>query len=97
MKMSGLQTSKFKNMFSLTKVVLSIIHSNTKEESLFSQVRKNLTAQRASLALDRTLSSIMTFQLNCDQGETYVKSKEVMQRSKKVTEEYNKEHSSKKK
>ena len=36
----------------------------------------------------------MTLQMNRDQGETYVKyqsSKEVIQRSKKVTTEYNKE------
>ena len=41
----------------------------------------------------------MTLQMNRDQGETYVKyqsSKEVIQRSKKVTTKYNKEHSSKK-
>ena len=44
MKMLGLQiTSKFKSMFYLAKVVLSIVHSNANEESLFSQVRKNLT------------------------------------------------------
>ena len=61
MKMPGLQTSKFKIMFSLAQVILSIVHSNAEEETLFSRVRKNLTAQRASLALDDTLSSIMTF------------------------------------
>ena len=99
MKMSGLQTSKFRNMFSLAKVILSIVHSNAEEKSLFSRVRKNLPAQRASLALYGTLSSIMTFQLNHDQGKTCVKyqpSKEVIQRSKKVTREYNKviKHSS---
>ena len=72
MKMPGLQTSKFKIMFSLAQVILSIVHSNAEEETLFSRVRKNLTAQRESLALDDTLSSIMTFQLNRDQGETCV-------------------------
>ena len=64
------------------------------QESLFSRVRKNLTAQRASLALDGTLSSVMTVQLDRDQGETCVKyqlPKEVIQRSKKVTAEYSKE------
>ena len=38
MKMPGLQRSKFKNRFSLAKVVLSIVRSNAEEDSLFSRV-----------------------------------------------------------
>ena len=52
MKIPGSSRSKFHNLFKLVKVILAIIHSNAEEESLFSRIRKNLTAQRASLSLD---------------------------------------------
>ena len=48
MKMLGLQTSKFKNNFSLAKVVLSTVHSNAKKESQSSH--KRLTSNSAFLA-----------------------------------------------
>ena len=48
MKIPGLQTSKFKNMFSLAKVVLSTVHSNAKEESQSSH--KRLASNSAFLA-----------------------------------------------
>ena len=97
MKIPGSNRSKFHNLSKLVKVILVIIHSNAEEESLFSRVRKNLTAQRASLSLDGTLSSIISFQLNRKRGETcyqYQPSESVISKSKKVTWEYNKEHSS---
>ena len=59
MKNPGTTKSKFENLFKLAKVVLSVAHSNTKEESLFSRVRKSLNSQRASLQLDGTLSCII--------------------------------------
>jgi hemerythrin superfamily protein len=68
--MPGSSRSKFNNLFKLVKVVLVIIHSNAEEESLFSRVRKNLTAQRPSLSLDGTLSSVICFQLNRKQVVT---------------------------
>ena len=98
MKIIGTQRSKFHNLFHLARAVLSIVHFNSEEESLFSCVRKNLTAQRASLSLNGTVSSILTFQLNRRQGENcfnYNPSIAVLKRSKKVTKEYNKEHSRK--
>ena len=52
MKIPGTNKSKFENLFKLAKMVLSAVHSNAEEESLFSRVRKNLTFQRASLQLD---------------------------------------------
>ena len=73
-------------------------HSNTEEKSVFSRIRKNLTPQRAGLELNGTLASITRFQLNNDQGERcyqYKPSEKVISRSKKVTREYNKKHSSK--
>ena len=90
--------SKFDNLFKLAKVILCIIHRNAEEESAFSRIRKNLTPQRASLELDGTVASIINFQLNRDRGERcyqYNPSEKVTSPSKKVTWEYNKEHSSK--
>ena len=95
LKVHGTQKSKFEQLFKLAKVVLTIVHSNAEEESLFSRVRKNMTPQRASLSLDGTLSSIIAFQLNRAQGEPcykYKPSDQVLKRSKEVTWEYNKEH-----
>ena len=88
MNIPGTTRSKFRNLFELAKVVLCIIHSNAEEESVFSRFRKNLTPQRASLEIEGTLSSIISFQLNRPQGESchqYKPSSEVIARSKKVT------------
>ena len=51
-KVPGTQKPKFGQLFKLAKAVLTIVHSNAEEESLFSRVRKNMTPQRASLSLD---------------------------------------------
>ena len=88
MKIPGTNKSKFENLFKLAKVVLSVVHSNAEEESLLSRVRKNLTSQRASLQLDGTLSSIISFQVNRLQYQPYYKyepSLKVIEEAKKVT------------
>ena len=54
MKIPGTSKSKFENLFKLARVVLCIVHSNA----------ENFTPQKASLTLDGSLSSIMSFQLN---------------------------------
>ena len=87
-KILGSNKSKFENFFKLAKVVLSVVHSNAEEESLFSRVRKNLTSQRGSLQLDGTLSSIISFQLNRPQVQPcykYEPSPKVIEKAKKVT------------
>ena len=89
-KILGSNKSKFENFFKLAKVVLSVVHSNAEEESLFSRVRKNLTSQRASLQLDGTLSSIISFQLNRPQGQPCYK----YELSPKVIEKQRKLHGS---
>ena len=97
MNIPGTTRSKFRNLFELAKVVLCIIHSNAEEGSDLLRVCKNLTPQRASLEIEGTLSSIISFQLNRPQGELchqYKPSSQVIACSKKVTWEYNKEHSS---
>ena len=94
-KIPGTSRSKFHYLFNLVRVVLCIIHCNAEEESVFSRVKKNLTPQHVSLELDRTLSSILSFQLNRPVGEKcyqYKPSEKVVSRSKKVTREYNQEH-----
>ena len=88
MKIPGTSKSKFENLFKLARVVLCIVHSNA----------ENFTPQKASLTLDGSLSSIMSFQLNREKNEPcykYNPSQNVLKRSKEVTWEYNKEHSKK--
>ena len=72
MKISGTSKSKFKNLFKVARVVLSIVHSNAEEELLFSPVNKNLTPQRVWISLDESLSSIMSFQLNREKNDTMI-------------------------
>ena len=88
MKIPGTSISKFENLFKLARVVLCIVHSNA----------ENFTPQKASLTLDGSLSSIMSFQLNREKNEPcykYNPSQNVLKRSKEVTWEYNIEHSKK--
>ena len=60
LKIPGTSISRFKHLFKLAKLLLTVVHSNAVEESIFSRVMKNLTAYRSSLSL----SSIITFQMN---------------------------------
>ena len=41
-KIAGISKRNFETLFKLGKVVFSLVHSNAKEESLFSRVRKKL-------------------------------------------------------
>ena len=96
MKITDTSKSKFENLFKLARAVLCIFHSHGEEELLFSHVKNNLMPQRASLSLDGSLSSIMSFQLNREKNEQcykYNPSQNVLKRSKEVTWEYNTEHS----
>ena len=66
-------------------------------QAIFSSVRKDKTTFQASMNIDRTLSSLIICQLNYD-GDclSYAPSHDVLLKSKKVTKEYNKEHSTNK-
>ena len=64
LKTPGTSISRFKHLFKLAKLLLTVVHNNAVEESLFLRVRKNLTTYRSSLSLDGSLSSIITFQMN---------------------------------
>ena len=76
-------------------VVLVTPHSNAEEERVFSMVRKNKTDFRSSLKSDGSLSSILTVKLNNkESSDKYEPSKALIEKSKKVTWEYNKQHQS---
>lgn len=94
---AGTPRSKFHNLGRLAQLVLTLPHSNADEERVFSRIGKNKTKFRANLSLDRTLPSIITFQMNRAASEPcfkYEPSREVCKAAKQVTWQYNKEHSS---
>ena len=85
---------RFGRLAHVAKVVLLIPHSNAGEERVFSMVRKNKTDFRPNLGLDTTLSSLLTVKLATHEPcHKYKPEQSVVKRSKKVTWEYNKEHS----
>ena len=84
---------KFQRLMQVAKVVLVIPHSNASEERVFSMVRKNKTLFHPSLALDGTLSSIITIKLGVEEPcEKFEPDKELLDKAKKSTWEYNKAH-----
>ena len=86
-----MQKREFDELFKLAKVILTIVDNNAKRNRCFHQL-KNLP-QRASLSLEGTLSSVITFQLNRAQGKTDYKSKP--SKPKKVHWSTTKKHYSK--
>lgn len=94
---AGTQRGKFHNLVRLAKLILTLPHSNADEERVFSRIGKNKTKFRANLSLDRTLPSIITFQMNrpaCEPCFRYEPSEEVCKAAKHVTWQYNKLHCS---
>ena len=87
-------SQRFPHLTRVASIPMAIPHSNADEERIFSSVRKDKTAFRASMELDRTLSSLLICQLNND-GDclSYEPSSSVVMKSKKVTKAYNIEHS----
>ena len=97
---SGSQRSKFHYLSRIARLLLTLPHSNADEERVFSRVNKNKTKFRDSLSLDRTLPSILTFQLNRPSDQPcykYMPSSEVCKKARTVTWAYNKAHSSEQK
>ena len=77
---------KFRRLCKVAKTVLILPHSNAGEERVFS-IKKNKTPFRGSLAVNGTLSSLMTIKLaNCHQFEPPT---EVLTSAKKATRNYN--------
>lgn len=93
-KVTGL--TQLGRLSKIAALVLVLPHSNADAKRLFSMVGLNKIAARNSLALDGTLSSVMTLKLaslepNCFKwGPTPKLTKE----SKKATNTYNKKHQS---
>ena len=82
---------KFGRLCKVAKTVLilphSKPHSNAGKERVFSMIRKNKTPFRGSLAVNGTLSSLMTIKLaNCHQFEAPL---EVLTSAKKATRNNN--------
>ena len=87
---------KFQNLSRIAKLVLTLPHSSAAEERVFSLVRLNKTPYRSSLSLDGTLSSILTVKMfNPEPCYKFEPPVDMLEKSKKVTWEYNKEHSTK--
>ena len=77
---------KFRRLCKVAKTVLILPHSNAGEQRVFSMIRKNKTPFRGSLAVNGTLSSLMTIKLaNCHQLEPPL---EVLTSAKKATRNY---------
>ena len=76
----------------LARVVLCLPHSNAEEERVFSMIGKNKRAERSSLQVKGTLSSIMTVKLADLNAKTFTPPASVLKAAKSATYEYNKAH-----
>ena len=65
-------TQQFKRLFPIAKLILSLPHSNTEEERLFSTAKQNKTAFRSNLDPQETLGSILTVKLGL-KGEKFIR------------------------
>ncbi|KAK0152710.1 Protein FAM200B [Merluccius polli] len=93
-KVTGL--NQFGKLSKIATLVLVLPHSNADAERVFSMVGLNKTTTRNSLALNGTLSSIMTLKMaglepNCFKWEPIPK---MIKESKKATNTYNQKHQS---
>ena len=85
---------KFQHLSRIAKLVLTLPHSSAAEERVFSLVCLNKTPYRSSLSLDGTLSNILTVKMhNPEPCYRFEPPDEMLEKSKKVTWEHNKEHS----
>ena len=78
----------------IAKLVLVLPYSNADAERVFSVVGLNKTKTRNSLALDGTLSSIMTIKMaGLEPCFKWEPSQDIIKASKKATSKYNQAHS----
>ena len=87
------QALRYERLGKIAKLILILPHSNAEEERVFSMIRKNKTAFRASLDPKGTLSSILTIKLAHEPTADFPKA--VLKQAKSATWQYNKEHSKK--
>jgi hypothetical protein len=84
---------QFPSLSAIARLVLTLPHSNAGEERVFSLVRLNKTPYRSCLGIDGTLSSILTVKMNdIEPCYNYEPTQEMLEKSKKATWEYNKQH-----
>ncbi|KAJ8381382.1 hypothetical protein SKAU_G00021600 [Synaphobranchus kaupii] len=87
--------SQFQRLASIAKLVLVLPHSNADAERVFSVVGLNKTKTTNSLALDGTLSSIMTIKMaGLEPCFKWEPSSTLIKASKTATSQYNKAHKS---
>ena len=92
----SVQALRFNQLGRIAKLVLLLSHSNAEEERVFSMIRKNKTAFRASLDPKGTFSNIATIKLaHSHPTEDFNPPKKLLKQAKSATWEYNKEHSRK--
>ena len=87
--------SLFLRLATIAKIVLVLPHSNAKAERVFSVVGLYKTKTRNSLALDGTLSSIMTIKMaGLEPCFKWEPPPAIIKASKMTTVQYNKAHRS---
>ena len=64
MKIPGMDILRFHKLGKVAKVVLTILHSNAREERVFSVIHKIKRDDRGKLQLQRTLSSLVYVKIN---------------------------------
>ncbi len=86
---------EFERLAAVAKLVLVLPHANADAERVFSVVGLNKTKRRNSLALDGTLSSIMTIKMaNLEPCFKREPPSDIIRASKKATGQYNHAHKS---
>ena len=83
---------RFHLLAQVALTVLCLPHSNAEEERVFSMIGKNKRAERSSLDVKGTLSSIMTVKLADLNAKTFTPPASVLKAAKSATYEYNKAH-----
>ena len=83
---------RFDLLVRVALTVLCIPHSNAEEERVFSMIGKNKRAERSSLQVKGTLSSIMTVKLAELNAKTFTPPASVLKAAKSAIYEYNKKH-----
>ena len=63
---------QFKRLFPITKLIVSLLHSNAGEERLFSVVKRNKTAFHSNLDPQEILGRILTIKLAL-KGEKFIR------------------------
>ena len=84
----------FSHLWKAVRLILTIPHSNTKEERVFSLVRKNKTCFRPRLDPEETLASIVAVKLamKSESAETFNIPQEVLNAAKSATYKYKLSH-----